>query len=76
MEGQEKWDIRLAEMGQGESIEGLFPKQRWGLEVLTISRVPGTLNHLFLPAQVWVCKFRLTAFRPPWMKSFQISKGP
>ena len=76
VEGQEKWDIRLAEMGQGGSIEGLFPKQRWGLEVLTISRVPGTLNHLFLPAQVWVCKFRLTAFRPPWMKAFQISKGP
>lgn len=41
LEGQEKWDIRLAEMGQGESIEGLFPKQRWGLEVLTISESQG-----------------------------------
>ena len=58
--------------GRGRVREELFPKQRWALEVLTISRAPGALDHLFLQAQVWVCEFRLTAFRPPWMKALQI----
>lgn len=31
----------------------------------------GTLNHLFLPAQVWVCKFRQLIQNYTWMKSFK-----
>lgn len=40
--------------------------------MLTISRAPGALDHLFLPPQVWVCEFRLTAFRPPRTQALQI----